>query len=99
MATNSASSFLFAASLKAVARSCGWRDLNPRHSVPKTDALSAELQPRRRIEERTTRRSIVVLMRLVEVSRRYALAEEVVVSIGQSFSHRMSIRILGSCTT
>ena len=25
---------------------CGWRDLNPRHSVPKTDALSAELQPR-----------------------------------------------------
>lgn len=24
---------------------CGWRDLNPRHSVPKTDALSAELQP------------------------------------------------------
>ena len=25
-------------------RLCAWRDSNPQHSVPKTDALSVELQ-------------------------------------------------------
>lgn len=31
-------------SMKVCLHVCAWRDLNPRHSVPKTDALSTELQ-------------------------------------------------------